>query len=262
MLPWPACRRVGQQPDAARRLPRRRFGGEGGALRADVTRCSAWALVDVPGHLPGARPGAGGVLCRLKPAMPRAARAWPPVTRKAYGGAYIAMQFSARSALAPGLAAARPLWARWPRSQSPAPGARLLRGVAGEAARGRSSVGRGTRGDRGRPRAGAVDLGVIDAIIEPAETRLELARLSPAPQSGPLTLAHSHSQSPVARRRVPSSGRISSAASASPTAVRHQQRFGTTQQRRIPAASASPAASDPYKRLGVITTWRHARWAG
>ena len=58
----PHRRRRGQQPDAARRLPGRRLGGEGGALRADVRR------VRRPARGPGGR---ARLPARRRPGMGR-----------------------------------------------------------------------------------------------------------------------------------------------------------------------------------------------
>jgi 3-oxoacyl-(acyl-carrier-protein) synthase len=90
-------RRDRQQPAAARAAASTRLGGEG---RRFVRMCDAFGvplvvLVDVPGYLPGVGQEWDGVVRRGAKLLHAFAEATVPrvtlVTRKAYGGAYIAM---------------------------------------------------------------------------------------------------------------------------------------------------------------------------
>ena len=167
-----------------------------------VRMCDAFGvplvvLVDVPGYLPGVGQEWDGVVRRGAKLLHAFAEATVPrvtlVTRKAYGGAYIAMNSRA-------LGAARVF--AWPDAEVAVMGAvaavrilhrRTLASVPPEqlheaetqlAAEHEVTVGGLQR---------AVDLGVIDAIIEPSQTRRELARaIAEAPE-----LKGSHANIPL-----------------------------------------------------------------
>jgi acetyl-CoA/propionyl-CoA carboxylase carboxyl transferase subunit len=157
-----------------------------------VRMCDAFGvplvvLVDVPGYLPGVGQEWDGVVRRGAKLLHAFAEATVPrvtlVTRKAYGGAYIAMNSRA-------LGATRVF--AWPDAEIAVMGAvaavrilhrRTLASVPPEQlheAETRLAVEHeATAGGLQR----AVDLGVIDAIIEPSQTRRELARaIAIAPQ--------------------------------------------------------------------------------
>ena len=111
-------------------------------------------LVDVPGYLPGVGQEWDGVVRRGAKLLHAFAEASVPrvtlVTRKAFGGAYIAMNSRSLGAT------------------------RVHEAEAELAAEHEATVGGLQR---------AVDVGVIDAIIEPSATRRELARaIAEAPQ--------------------------------------------------------------------------------
>jgi acetyl-CoA/propionyl-CoA carboxylase carboxyl transferase subunit len=93
------------------RISARRRPGSSGCVTPSV--CPLVVLVDVPGYLPGVGPGVGRGGSRGAKLLTRVRRGVVPrvtlVTRKAYGGAYIAM--NARS-----LGATRSLPGRAPRS--------------------------------------------------------------------------------------------------------------------------------------------------
>ena len=157
-----------------------------------VRMCDAFGvplvvLVDVPGYLPGVGQEWDGVVRRGAKLLHAFAEATVPrvtlVTRKAYGGAYIAMNSRA-------LGATR-VYA-WPGAEIAVMGAvaairilhrRTLASVPPEqlheAETRLAAEHEATAGGLQR----AVDLGVIDAIIEPSQTRRELARaIANAPQ--------------------------------------------------------------------------------
>jgi acetyl-CoA/propionyl-CoA carboxylase carboxyl transferase subunit len=157
-----------------------------------VRMCDAFGvplvvLVDVPGYLPGVGQEWDGVVRRGAKLLHAFAEAAVPrvtlVTRKAYGGAYIAM--NSRS-----LGATRVF--AWPDAEIAVMGAvaavrilhrRTLASVPPEqlheAETRLAAEHEATTGGLQR----AVDLGVIDAIIEPSQTRRELARaIAEAPQ--------------------------------------------------------------------------------
>jgi len=157
-----------------------------------VRMCDAFGvplvvLVDVPGYLPGVGQEWDGVVRRGAKLLHAFAEATVPrvtlVTRKAYGGAYIAM--NSRS-----LGATRVF--AWPGAELAVMGAvaavRILhrRALASvppeqlhEAETRLAAEHEATAGGLRR----ALDLGVIDAIIEPGQTRRELARaIAEAPQ--------------------------------------------------------------------------------
>ena len=157
-----------------------------------VRMCDAFGvplvvLVDVPGYLPGVGQEWDGVVRRGAKLLHAFAEATVPrvtlVTRKAYGGAYIAM--NSRS-----LGATRVF--AWPDAEIAVMGAvaavrilhrRTLASVPPEqlheAETQLAAEHEATAGGLQR----ALDLGVIDAIIEPSQTRRELAQaIAEAPQ--------------------------------------------------------------------------------
>ena len=167
-----------------------------------VRMCDAFGvplvvLVDVPGYLPGVGQEWDGVVRRGAKLLHAFAEATVPrvtlVTRKAYGGAYIAM--NSRS-----LGATRVF--AWPGAEVAVMGAvaavrilhrRTLATVPPEelheAETRLAAEHEATAGGLQR----ALDLGVIDAVIEPAQTRQELARvIAEAPQ-----LKGSHANIPL-----------------------------------------------------------------
>ena len=174
-----------------------RLGGCLDAAAADkaarfVRMCDAFGvplvvLVDVPGYLPGVGQEWDGVVRRGAKLLHAFAEASVPrvtlVTRKAFGGAYIAM--NSRS-----LGATRVF--AWPGAEVAVMGAvaavrilhrRTLASVPPEqlheAETELAAEHEATAGGLQR----AIDLGVIDAIIEPSATRGELARaIAEAPQ--------------------------------------------------------------------------------
>jgi acetyl-CoA/propionyl-CoA carboxylase carboxyl transferase subunit len=167
-----------------------------------VRMCDAFGvplvvLVDTPGYLPGVGQEWDGVVRRGAKLLHAFAEATVPrvtlVTRKAYGGAYVAM--NSRS-----LGATRVF--AWPGAEVAVMGAvaairilhrRTLASVPPdqlhEAETRLAAEHEATAGGLRR----AVDLGVIDAIIEPSQTRRELARaIAEAPQ-----LKGSHANIPL-----------------------------------------------------------------
>ena len=157
-----------------------------------VRMCDAFGvplvvLVDVPGYLPGVGQEWDGVVRRGAKLLHAFAEATVPrvtlVTRKAIGGAYIAMNSRALGATKvyawPGaeiavmgaVAAIRILHRR---TLAAVPVDRLHEAEAELAAEHEATIGGLQR---------AVDLGVVDAIIEPSQTRQEIARaIAEAPQ--------------------------------------------------------------------------------
>ncbi len=157
-----------------------------------VRMCDAFGvplvvLVDVPGYLPGVGQEWDGVVRRGAKLLHAFAEATVPrvtlVTRKAYGGAYIAMNSRALGATRvyawPGaevavmgaIAAVRILHRR---TLASVPPEQLHEAEAELAAKHEATAGGLQR---------AVEIGVIDAIIEPSQTRRELARaIAEAPQ--------------------------------------------------------------------------------
>jgi len=167
-----------------------------------VRMCDAFGvplvvLVDVPGYLPGVGQEWDGVVRRGAKLLHAFAEATVPrvtlVTRKAYGGAYIAMNSRA-------LGATRVF--AWPQAEVAVMGAvaavrilhrRTLASVPPEelheAETRLATEHEATAGGLQR----AVDLEVVDAIIEPSQTRRELARaIAEAPQ-----LKGSHANIPL-----------------------------------------------------------------
>jgi acetyl-CoA/propionyl-CoA carboxylase carboxyl transferase subunit len=136
-------------------------------------------LVDVPGYLPGTRQEWEGVVRRGAKLLYAFAEALVPrvtlVTRKSYGGAYIAMNSRALGASA--------VFA-WPEAEvavmdaDAAVGVLHQRRLAAVPAEERAPL-RALLAAEHRNTAGSVDrgiaLGVIDEIIDPAQTRLRLA---------------------------------------------------------------------------------------
>jgi acetyl-CoA/propionyl-CoA carboxylase carboxyl transferase subunit len=157
-----------------------------------VRMCDAFGvplvvLVDVPGYLPGVGQEWDGVVRRGAKLLHAFAEATVPrvtlVTRKAIGGAYIAMNSRALGATRvfawPGaeiavmgaVAAIRILHRR---TLASVPADRLHEAEAELAAEHEATIGGLQR---------AIDLGVVDAIIEPSQTRREIARvIAEAPQ--------------------------------------------------------------------------------
>ena len=166
-----------------------RLGGCLDATSADkgarfVRMCDAFGvplivLVDTPGYLPGVGQEWGGVVRRGAKLLHAFAEAAVPrvtlVTRKAYGGAYIAM--NSRS-----LGATRVF--AWPGAEMGVMGAvaavRILhrRTLAAAPSDQRSEVEAQLAAEHERESGGlerAIALGVVDEIIEPAKTRHALA---------------------------------------------------------------------------------------
>jgi acetyl-CoA/propionyl-CoA carboxylase carboxyl transferase subunit len=167
-----------------------------------VRMCDAFGvplvvLVDVPGYLPGVGQEWDGVVRRGAKLLHAFAEASVPrvtlVTRKAYGGAYIAMNSrslgatrvfawpDAEIAVMGAVAAVRILHRR---TLASVPPERLHEAEAELAAEHQATVGGLRR---------ALEIGVIDAIIEPSKTRRELIRaIAEAPQ-----LKGSHANIPL-----------------------------------------------------------------
>jgi acetyl-CoA/propionyl-CoA carboxylase carboxyl transferase subunit len=157
-----------------------------------VRMCDAFGvplvvLVDVPGYLPGVGQEWDGVVRRGAKLLHAFAEATVPrvtlVTRKAIGGAYIAMNSrslgatrvyawpGAEIAVMGAVAAIRILHRR---TLASVPADRLHEAEAELAAEHEATIGGLQR---------ALDLGVVDAIIEPSQTRQEIARaIAEAPQ--------------------------------------------------------------------------------
>jgi acetyl-CoA/propionyl-CoA carboxylase carboxyl transferase subunit len=157
-----------------------------------VRMCDAFGvplvvLVDTPGYLPGVGQEWDGVVRRGAKLLHAFAEATVPrvtlVTRKAYGGAYIAMNSrslgatrvfawpDAEVAVMGAVAAIRILHRR---TLASVPSEQLHETEAELAAEYAATAGGLQRG---------VDLGVIDAVIEPSQTRQEIARaIAEAPQ--------------------------------------------------------------------------------
>jgi acetyl-CoA/propionyl-CoA carboxylase carboxyl transferase subunit len=157
-----------------------------------VRMCDAFGvplvvLVDVPGYLPGVGQEWDGVVRRGAKLLHAFAEATVPrvtlVTRKAYGGAYIAMNSrslgatrvfawpGAEIAVMGAVAAVRILHRR---TLATVPPEKLHEAEAQLAAEHEATAGGLQR---------AVELGVIDMVIEPSQTHRELARaIAEAPQ--------------------------------------------------------------------------------
>jgi acetyl-CoA/propionyl-CoA carboxylase carboxyl transferase subunit len=150
-----------------------------------VRMCDAFGVplvvvVDVPGYLPGVGQEWDGVVRRGAKLLHAFAEATVPrvtlVTRKAYGGAYIAMNSRA-------LGATRVF--AWPGAELAVMGAvaavRILhrRTLAEVPAEQRHEAEAELAAEHEREAGGlhrAIELGVVDEIVEPANTRLALAR--------------------------------------------------------------------------------------
>jgi acetyl-CoA/propionyl-CoA carboxylase carboxyl transferase subunit len=150
-----------------------------------VRMCDAFGvplvvIVDVPGYLPGLGQEWDGVVRRGAKLLHAFAEATVPrvtlVTRKAYGGAYIAM--NSRS-----LGATRVF--AWPDAElavmGPVAAVRILhrRTLAAAPADQRHEIEARLAAEHEREAGGlarAIALGVVDEIVEPAKTRLALAR--------------------------------------------------------------------------------------
>src|SRR5712692_8169085 len=150
-----------------------------------VRMCDAFGvplvvLVDVPGYLPGVGQEWDGVVRRGAKLLHAFAEATVPrvtlVTRKAYGGAYIAMNSRA-------LGATRVF--AWPGAEIAVMGdvaaLRILhrRTLAAAAADQRHDAEAKLAAEHEREAGGlhrAIELGVVDEIVEPAKTRQALAR--------------------------------------------------------------------------------------
>src|SRR6201995_2166404 len=157
-----------------------------------VRMCDAFGvplvvLVDVPGYLPGVGQEWDGVVRRGAKLLHAFAEASVPrvtlVTRKAYGGAYIAMNSRALGATK--------VFA-WPGAEVAVMGAvaavrvlhrRTLASVpAEELHEAETRLAAGHEAPAGGLQR-AIDIGVIDAVIDPSGTRQELARaIAEAPQ--------------------------------------------------------------------------------
>jgi acetyl-CoA/propionyl-CoA carboxylase carboxyl transferase subunit len=159
-----------------------------------VRLCDAFGLplvvvVDVPGYLPGVDEEWGGVVRRGAKLLHAFAEASVPrvtlVTRKAFGGAYVAMNSRSLGATA--------VFA-WPGAEIAVMGARAAVGIlhrralaaAGSAPEREALLDRladeHVRGSGGLD--SAVELGVVDAVIEPADTRRRLVEaLAVAPDA-------------------------------------------------------------------------------
>jgi acetyl-CoA/propionyl-CoA carboxylase carboxyl transferase subunit len=137
-------------------------------------------LVDVPGYLPGVSQEWEGVVRRGAKLLHAFAEARVPrvtlITRKAYGGAFVAMNSRA-------LGATRVL--AWPTAEVAVMGAvaavRILhrRRLAEAAEQDRAELEARLAAEHERAIGGlgrAVDLGIVDEIIDPAQTRQALAR--------------------------------------------------------------------------------------
>ena len=161
----PHRRRHREQPAAARRLPGLRLGGEGGPVRADVRRVRGAAgrrSSTSPATCPAsARSGTASSAAGAKLLHAFAEAVVPRVTlvtRKSYGGAYIAM--NARSLGATAVFA-------WPGAEVAVMGAKAAVGILhrkklaavppGRARGAARAAGRGARADRRRREPGAAD---------------------------------------------------------------------------------------------------------
>ncbi|MCL2782189.1 MAG: acyl-CoA carboxylase subunit beta, partial [Actinomycetia bacterium] len=150
-----------------------------------VRMCDAFGVplvvaVDVPGYLPGVGQEWDGVVRRGAKLLHAFGEAVVPrvtlVTRKSYGGAYIAM--NARALGATGVFA-------WPGAQVAVMGAKAAVGIlrrrelAAAPAEDRAALHDQLAAEHERTAGGvgrAVDLGVVDEIIDPAATRRVLAQ--------------------------------------------------------------------------------------
>jgi acetyl-CoA/propionyl-CoA carboxylase carboxyl transferase subunit len=144
-------------------------------------------LVDVPGYLPGVDQEWGGVIRRGAKLLHAFAESTVPrvtlVTRKAFGGAYVAMNSKALGATA--------VFA-WPAADIAVMGARSAvrilqrRTLAAAADHEREALEVRLADEHERVSGGvgrALDMGAVDAVIEPCDTRARLIEaLAQAPQ--------------------------------------------------------------------------------
>ncbi|MEU4380157.1 carboxyl transferase domain-containing protein [Micromonospora echinofusca] len=157
-------------------------------------------VVDVPGYLPGVAQEWGGVVRRGAKLLYAFAEATVPrvtlITRKSYGGAYIAMNsraLGATSVLA------------WPDAEVAVMGAEAAVGIihrrtiaaAGETGRGELVARlveehRQVAGGLGR----ALDLGVVDEVVRPEDTRARLVSVF-ADAAGPVRRRGTHGNIPL-----------------------------------------------------------------
>jgi len=158
-----------------------------------VRMCDAFGLplvvlVDVPGYLPGVGQEWDGVVRRGAKLLHAFAEAVVPrvtlVTRKSYGGAYIAM--NARSLGATAVFA-------WPGAEVAVMGAKAAVGIlhrkklAAAALQDREALHEHLAKEHERIAGGvnrALQLGVVDAVVEPADTRRRLVEALAAAPAG------------------------------------------------------------------------------
>ena len=161
-----------------------------------VRTCDAFGvplvvLADVPGYLPGCAQEWDGVVRRGAKLLHAFAEAVVPrvtvVTRKAYGGAFVAM--NSRSLGATSVLA-------WPSAEigvmSPSAAVALLhrRRLAAVEDKDRPALADQLAADYAKTSGGlyrAVELGIVDAVIAPSETRREIAKVLatvPRPHGG------------------------------------------------------------------------------
>lgn len=145
-------------------------------------------LVDVPGYLPGVGQEWGGVVRRGAKLLHAFGESVVPrvtlVTRKSYGGAYIAMNSRALGATA--------VYA-WPEAETAVMGAKAAVGIlhrkkiaaAPEAEREALQEELAEEHERVAGGVGrAMSIGVVDAVIDPSETRRHLAEALAAAPAG------------------------------------------------------------------------------
>jgi acetyl-CoA/propionyl-CoA carboxylase carboxyl transferase subunit len=138
-------------------------------------------VTDVPGYLPGVGQEWGGVVRRGAKLLYAFAEATVPrvtlVTRKSYGGAYIAMNSRALGATA--------VFA-WPEAEVAVMGARAAveilhrKRIAATAEDEREALLTALTAEQERTAGGvarAVAMGVVDEVIDPADTRLRIAEV-------------------------------------------------------------------------------------
>ena len=188
-----------------------------------VRMCDAFGvplvvLVDVPGYLPGVGQEWDGVVRRGAKLLHAFAEAVVPrvtlVTRKAYGGAYIAMNSRSLGATA--------VFA-WPNAEVAVMGASAAVGIlhrkklAAAPPEEREALHAQLAAEHEKVAGGvnrALEIGVVDAIVDPSETRRILPRRSPAPPPAAARTATSRSDAigPVPRRGAGPAGASAGAA--------------------------------------------------
>jgi acetyl-CoA/propionyl-CoA carboxylase carboxyl transferase subunit len=144
-------------------------------------------LVDVPGYLPGVGQEWGGVIRRGAKLLHAFAEATTPritlITRKAYGGAYIAMNSRSLGATAVFAWAGAEVAIM---SAEAAVNVLHRKALAAATEQERDNLRVRLIADQERRAGGvdrALDLGVVDAVIEPSSSRAEIARvLATAPK--------------------------------------------------------------------------------